>query len=258
MLLYVFYIFLTFLALLIFQGVKILWEYERGVHYRFRRYIGEKGAGINIIIPFVDDLRRIDTRTIVVDIPSQDVITRDNISIKVNAILSYHVYNASFAINKVEDYSYATNQKAQTTVRSVCGESDMDELLSNRDAISARIKKIVDEQTDAWGVKVVSVELKDIDLPQEMRRAMARQAEAERERRSKIIKAEGEFQASEKLLQAAQVMSANPQTLQLRYLETLRDISMEHNSTILFPMPIEILSAFKGLVNKEASSKEEK
>jgi regulator of protease activity HflC (stomatin/prohibitin superfamily) len=217
--------------------------YERGVVLRFGVFRGLKQPGLRFIIPFVDELIRIDQRIITMDIPPQDIITRDNVSIKVNAVLYFRVVEPSQAVLTVENYLYATSQIAQTTLRSVCGEADLDDLLSKRDQINHRVQEILDRQTDPWGIKVTSVEMKDIDLPQEMRRAMAKQAEAERERRAKIIQAEGEFQAAEKLTAAAGIMSKESISLQLRYLETLKQISSENNSTILFPIPIEFLKA---------------
>jgi regulator of protease activity HflC (stomatin/prohibitin superfamily) len=205
---------------------------------------GLKLPGLRFILPFVDELIRIDQRIITMDIPPQDIITRDNVSIKVNAVLYFRVVDPAQAVLTVENYLYATSQIAQTTLRSVCGEADLDDLLSKRDQINHRVQEILDRQTDPWGIKVTSVEVKDIDLPQEMRRAMAKQAEAERERRAKIIQAEGEFQAAEKLTAAAGIMAKEGISLQLRYLETLKQISSENNSTILFPIPIEFMKAF--------------
>lgn len=218
--------------------------YERGVVLRFGVFQGLKHPGLRFILPFIDELIRIDQRIITMDIPPQDIITRDNVSIKVNAVLYFRVVDPAQAVLTVENYLYATSQIAQTTLRSVCGEADLDDLLSQRDQINHRVQEILDRQTDPWGIKVTSVEVKDIDLPQEMRRAMAKQAEAERERRAKIIQAEGEFQAAEKLTAAAGIMSKEGITLQLRYLETLKQISSENNSTILFPIPIEFMKAF--------------
>ncbi len=218
--------------------------YERGVVLRFGVFRGLKQPGLRFILPFIDELIRIDQRIITMDIPPQDIITRDNVSIKVNAVLYFRVVDPAQAVLTVENYLYATSQIAQTTLRSVCGEADLDDLLSKRDQINHRVQEILDRQTDPWGIKVTSVEVKDIDLPQEMRRAMAKQAEAERERRAKIIQAEGEFQAAEKLTAAAGIMSKEGIALQLRYLETLKQISSENNSTILFPIPIEFMKAF--------------
>jgi regulator of protease activity HflC (stomatin/prohibitin superfamily) len=211
---------------------------------RFGIFRGVRQPGLNFIIPLVDELIRVDQRVITMDIPPQDIITRDNVSIKVNAVLYFRVVDPSQAVLTVENYLYATSQIAQTTLRSVCGEAELDDLLSKREQINVRVQEILDRHTDPWGIKVSTVEVKDIDLPQEMRRAMARQAEAERERRAKIIQAEGEFQAAEKLTAAAGIMSKENMSLQLRYLETLKQISSENNSTILFPMPIDFLKAF--------------
>ena len=232
------------LAALLFFSSYTIRSYERGVVLRFGVYKGMKEAGLRFIIPFVDELTRVDQRIITMDVPTQDVITRDNISIKVNAVLYFRVLDPSRAVLAVENYLYATSQIAQTTLRSACGESELDDLLSKRDQINQRIQEIIDRHTDPWGVKVSVVEIKDIDLPQEMRRAIARQAEAERERRAKVIQAEGEFQAAEKLTAAAVIMSKESTALQLRYLETLKQISAENSSTILFPMPINFFEAF--------------
>ena len=235
---------LVALVAIIKSAVFILNEYERGVVFTLGRIGGLRGPGFQFIIPFVQRMQRIDQRTITMDIPGQDVITRDNVSIKVNGVLYFRVVNPENAIIQVENYGYAVSQLAQTTLRSVCGQAELDELLSNRDQINDHIQEILDKQTDPWGIKVSMVEVKHIDLPQEMQRAMAKQAEAERERRAKIIQAEGEFQAAEKLTAAANIMSVNSTTLQLRYLETLRHIATEHNSTIVFPLPIEYLKVF--------------
>ncbi|MCO6430238.1 MAG: slipin family protein [Deltaproteobacteria bacterium] len=234
------------------NAVYIIKEYERGVVFRFGRYNDTKGPGLRIIIPFIDKMLRVDQRTVTMDVPSQDVITKDNVTIKVNAVLYFRVLEPNKAIIQVADYLYATSQLAQTTLRSVCGEAELDDLLSKREEINNRIQDIIDAQTDPWGIKVSLVELKHIDLPQEMQRAMARQAEAERERRAKIIQAEGEYQAAEKLTMAARVMSESPATLQLRYLETLRDISSENSSTILFPVPIDVFEVFRKRMEKES------
>ncbi len=228
------------------SAVYVLKEYERGVVFFLGRLSGKpRGPGLVLIIPFIETLTRVDQRTVTMDIPPQDVITKDNVSIKVNAVLYFRVMEPSNAIVQVENYLYATSQIAQTTLRSVCGEAELDDLLSKREQLNMRIQGIIDHQTEPWGIKVSAVEIKHIDLPQEMQRAMAKQAEAERERRAKIIQAEGEFQAAEKLKSAADIMSQNSTTLQLRYLETLRNISSEHNSTILFPMPIDLLESFR-------------
>lgn len=227
------------------KSVYVIMQYERGVLFRLGRLVGTRGPGLNIIFPLIDKMKKVDQRTITMDIPTQDVITRDNVSLKVNAVLYFEVLDPARALTKVEDYLYATSQLAQTTLRSVCGEAELDDLLSKREQLNMRIQDIIDHQTEPWGIKVKIVEIKHIDLPQEMQRAMARQAEAERERRAKIIQAEGEFEASEKLTAAATVMSQNSTTIQLRYLETLKVIASEHNSTILFPIPIDLFEAFK-------------
>ncbi|MFV1975980.1 MAG: slipin family protein [Candidatus Scalindua sp.] len=235
-------------ALIIFfilsQVIKILNEYERGVIFRLGRLIASKGPGIIFLIPLIDKMQRISLRLITLDIPPQDVITRDNVSIKVNAVVYYRVMEPNNAIVEVENYAYATSQLAQTTLRSVCGQAELDELLAEREKISVRLQEILDKDTDPWGIKVSKVELKHIDLPPEMQRAMAKQAEAERERRAKVIHAEGEFQASAKLSEAAVVISKDPTALQLRYLQTLAEIATEKNSTILFPIPIDLFKHF--------------
>ncbi len=235
-------------ALIIFfilsQVIKILNEYERGVIFRLGRLISSKGPGIIFLIPLIDKMKRVSLRLITLDIPPQDVITRDNVSIKVNAVLYYRIMDPNNAVVEVEDYAYATSQLAQTTLRSVCGQAELDELLAEREKISLRLQEILDKDTDPWGIKVAKVELKHIDLPPEMQRAMAKQAEAERERRAKVIHAEGEFQASAKLSEAAVVISKDPTALQLRYLQTLAEIATEKNSTILFPIPIDLFKHF--------------
>ena len=239
------FIILAVFALIVLKSsIFILKEYERGVIFTLGRLSLTRGPGIQFLIPFLQKLVRIDQRTITMDIPPQDVITRDNVSIKVNAVLYFRVMDPAKAIVQVENYLYATSQLAQTTLRSVCGEAELDDLLTDRERINHRIQEIIDKQTDPWGIKVGLVEVKHIDLPQEMQRAMAKQAEAERERRSKIIKAEGEFQAAEKLTQAAEIMGRHDTTIQLRYLETLRDIAVDHNSTIVFPLPIDLIKSF--------------
>lgn len=234
----------AFLALAYMSAFSIK-EYERGVVLRFGVFSGVRSPGLRFIIPLVDELIRVDQRIVAMDIPPQDIITRDNVSIKVNAVLYFRVVDPKEAVLTVENYLYATSQIAQTTLRSVCGEAELDDLLAQREQINIRLQEILDRHTDPWGIKITSVEVKDIDLPQEMQRAMARQAEAERERRAKIIQAEGEYQAAEKLTAAAHIMGQEDMSLQLRYLETLKQISAENNSTILFPMPIEFLRAFK-------------
>lgn len=233
-------------AALYFSTFKIR-AYEQGVVLRFGVYQGLKQPGLRFIIPFVDELIRVDQRVITMDIPPQDIITRDNVSIKVNAVLYFRVVEPSRSCLAVENFLYATSQIAQTTLRSVCGQAELDDLLSERERINHQIQEIIDGHTDPWGIKVSLVEVKDIDLPHEMQRAMARQAEAERERRAKIIQAEGEFQASEKLTAAAQVLSREPISVQLRYLETLKQISAENSSTVLFPMPLNLLEGLMKL-----------
>jgi regulator of protease activity HflC (stomatin/prohibitin superfamily) len=225
-------------------GFRVLNEYERGVVFRLGRYVGLKQAGLRWIIPMVDRMVKISLREIVMDVPPQDIITRDNVSVKVNAVIYFRVLHPENAVIKVENYLYGTSQLAQTTLRSVCGQAELDELLAEREALNQRLQQQLDSGTDPWGVKVRAVEIKHIDLPQERQRAMARQAEAERDRRAKVIHAEGEFQASERLRDASQIMAQSPYTLQLRYLQTLSEIASEHNSTILFPMPIDLLRPF--------------
>ncbi len=241
-------------ALIIFfilsQVIKIMSEYERGVIFRLGRLIASKGPGIIFIIPFVDRLMKVSLRLIAFDVPSQDVITKDNVSIKVNAVLYYRVMDPNKAVVEVENYAYATSQLAQTTLRSVCGQAELDELLAEREKISIRLQEMLDKDTDPWGIKIAKVELKHIDLPPEMQRAMAKQAEAERERRAKVIHADGEFQASAKLGEAAAIISQDPAALQLRYLQTLSEISTENNSTILFPIPIDLFKPFFTKIEK--------
>jgi regulator of protease activity HflC (stomatin/prohibitin superfamily) len=239
-----FFFLIVFILIVAASAIKILREYERGVIFRLGRLIGAKGPGIIFIIPGVDKLMRISLRLVTLDIPPQDVITRDNISIKVNAVVYFRVMDPNKAVVEVENYLYATSQLAQTTLRSVVGQADLDELLSQRDKINMKLQDILDKHTEPWGIKVSLVETKQVDLPENMQRAIARQAEAEREKRAKIIHAEGEFQAAEKLTQAANVISTNPTALQLRFLQTLAEIAVEKNSTTIFPVPIDILSAF--------------
>ncbi len=223
-------------------GFRVLNEYERGVVFRLGRFVGVKQAGLKWIIPMVDRMDRVGLREIVMDVPPQDVITRDNVSIKVNAVVYFRVLHPENAIIKVENYLYGTSQLAQTTLRSVCGKAELDELLAEREKLNRELQEDLDHGTDPWGVKVRAVEIKHIDLPTEMQRAMAKQAEAERERRAKIIHAEGEFQAAGRLREASDIMTQSEYTLQLRYLQTLSDIATEHNSTILFPFPIELFA----------------
>ncbi|MCU0235538.1 MAG: slipin family protein [Acidobacteria bacterium] len=233
----------------ILNWIKVLKEYERGVIFRLGRVLEQpKGPGLIMVLSPIDKLVRIGLRTIVLDVPPQDVITRDNVSVKVNAVVYFRVVEPRKAVIEVQDYLYATSQLSQTTLRSVLGQAELDELLSERDKLNSRLQTIIDEHTDPWGIKVSMVEIKHVDLPQEMQRAMAKQAEAERERRAKIIHAEGEQQASAKLLEAANTLSQNPSTIQLRYLQTLVEIGAENSSTIIFPMPIDLM---KGLFEKK-------
>jgi len=226
--------------LLLTSAIKVLREYERAVVFRLGRAVGAKGPGLIFLIPIVDKMVRIPLRTVAMDVPPQDVITRDNVTVKVNAVIYFRVLDANRAVLEVENYLYATSQIAQTTLRSSLGESDLDQLLSNRDEINLKLQQVIDRHTEPWGIKVSSVEVKNVDLPQEMQRAIARQAEAERERRAKVINAEGELQASQKLLEAAQVIAREPIALQLRYLQTLAEIATENNSTTVFPIPIDL------------------
>lgn len=232
------------------SAIKVLNEYERGVIFRLGRIIGAKGPGLIILIPGVDRMVRVDMRTITMDVPPQDVITRDNVSIKVNAVVYFRVLDANAAVVSVENYLYATSQLAQTTLRSVCGQVELDEILSEREKINLQIQEILDRSTDAWGIKVSHVEVKQIDLPEEMKRAIAKQAEAERERRAKVIAAEGEFQAAQKLIEAAHLMATEPISLQLRYLQTLNAVAAENNSTTLFPIPIDLFKPFLKMMDK--------
>jgi regulator of protease activity HflC (stomatin/prohibitin superfamily) len=226
------------------SGLKVLKEFERGVVFRLGRLVGARGPGIIYIIPVVENLVRVDLRTVTMDVPPQDVITKDNVSVKVNAVLYFRVVDPSRAIVEVVDYLFATSQLAQTTLRSVCGQRELDELLAAREQINQHIQEILDTHTDPWGIKVITVEIKHIDLPQEMQRAMAAQAEAERERRAKVINAEGEFQAAQRLAEASAIISQHPTALQLRFLQTLAEVATEHHSTTVFPLPMELLQAF--------------
>jgi regulator of protease activity HflC (stomatin/prohibitin superfamily) len=235
------------IALLILSGIKILKEYERAVIFRLGRMVSPRGPGLIYVIPIVEKMIRLDLRTVTIDIPPQDVITRDNVSVKVNAVLYFRVLEPNRAVLEVENYLFATSQLGQVTLRSICGQAQLDELLTEREKINSRLQEILDAQTDPWGIKVVLVEVKDIDLPQEMRRAMAKQAEAERERRSKVIHAEGEYQASQKLADAAEVISKDPTTMHLRFLQSLVQVASEHNQTIVLPVPVDIL---KGMLTK--------
>ncbi len=234
-------------VLFLVNAIRVLNEYERGVVFRLGRVIAAKGPGLIILIPLIDRLQKVSLRLIATDVPPQDVITRDNVSVKVNAVIYFRVVDPVKAIISVSDYLYATSQLAQTTLRSVCGQAELDDLLAEREKINAHIQEILDKHTDPWGIKVGLVELKYIDLPQEMQRAMARQAEAERERRAKVISAEGEFQAASRLAEAAEIIQRFPTALQLRYLQTLREIAAENNSTTIFPVPIDLLKPFMAI-----------
>jgi len=239
-----------FLLIILTNAIKILKEYERGVVFRLGRLTGSKGPGIILLIPIIDRLVKVDLRTITFDVPPQDVITLDNVSVKVNAVVYFRVMEPNKAIVAVENFFEATSQIAQTTLRSVLGQVELDELLSNRDKINQELQKIIDHQTEPWGIKVSVVEVKNVDLPPEMTRAIARQAEAERERRSKVIHAEGEFQASQKLADAAEIIAKAPSALQLRYMQTLTEISVNKGSTIIFPLPMDLIKPFlKGKVD---------
>jgi regulator of protease activity HflC (stomatin/prohibitin superfamily) len=242
---------IVFLIILASASIKILREYERGVIFRLGRLIGSKGPGLIFIIPGVDKLLRISLRTVALEIPSQDVITRDNISLKVNAVVYFRVIDPNKAVVGIENYLYATSQLAQTTLRSVIGQSQLDELLSERDKINIELQNILDQHTEPWGIKVSLVETKQVDLDTEMQRAIARQAEAERERRAKVIHAEGEAQAAEKLAEAANIISVYPAAMHLRFLQTLAEVSTEKNSTVILPLPIDLLKAFFQKKEKE-------
>ena len=228
----------------LFSAIKILREYERGVIFRLGRVIKVKGPGLILLIPVIDKMVKVSLRLVTMDVPPQDVITRDNVSVKVNAVIYFRVMDPNKATIEVENYIFATSQLAQTTLRSVCGQVELDELLAQREKINNQLQNILDKHTDPWGIKVTTVEVKHIDLPQEMQRAMAKQAEAERERRAKVINAEGEFQAAARLTEAAGIIAEHPEALQLRYLQTLREISSEGNSTTLFPIPIDLFKPF--------------
>jgi regulator of protease activity HflC (stomatin/prohibitin superfamily) len=248
-------IIIAFVALILASAIRILREYERGVVFRLGRLVGSKGPGLILLIPVIDRMVRVSLRTVVMDVPEQDVITKDNVSLKVNAVVYFRVVQAEKAIVEVERYLDATSQLSQTTLRSVLGQSQLDEILAERDKINIKLQQIIDSQTDPWGIKVSTVEVKHVDLPPEMQRAMAKQAEAERERRAKVIHAEGEFQASKKLREAADIIAAEPTALQLRFLQTLTEVASEKNSTTIFPVPIDLLKPFiKSQSNKKDSS----
>ncbi len=234
------FLLITFLA----TSIRVMKEYERAVVFRLGRLLRAKGPGLIILIPVIDKMKKVDLRTITLDVPPQDIITRDNVSVRVSAVVYFRVLEPEKAVVQVENYLFATSQLSQTTLRSVCGQAELDELLAERDKINARIQTILDQDTEPWGVKVSKVEVKEIDLPDEMKRAMAKQAEAERERRSKVINAEGEYQAAARLAEAAAIIQSAPAALQLRFLQTLREVAAENNSTILFPLPIDMIKPF--------------
>lgn len=253
--------FLTIIILIVFlisSSIRVLREYERGVIFRLGRLIASKGPGIFFLIPVIDRMVKVSLRTVVMDVPPQDIITKDNVSVKVNAVVYFRVVEPSKAIVEVEDFLYATSQLSQTTLRSILGQAELDDLLSSRDKINADLQMILDTHTDPWGIKVSQVEIKHVDLPTEMQRAMAKQAEAERERRAKVINAEGEFQASARLLEAGDILNKQPVTIQLRFLQTLREIATENNSTIIFPVPIDLFTPFIKLLEDKAVKTEQK
>ena len=233
----------VFLLIVFFAAVKVVQEYERGVVFRLGRLVGPRGPGLILLMPFIERMQKVDLRTVTMDIPAQEVITKDNVTVRVNAVAYFRVLDPDAAVVNVVDYIRATSQIAQTTLRSVLGQSTLDDLLTERETINIRLQQIIDEQTEPWGIKVSVVEVKDVELPQSMQRAMARQAEAEREKRAKIIHAEGELQASQTLAEAADVISANPVTIQLRYLQTLAEIGAENSTTIVFPLPLDLITA---------------
>ncbi|MCJ7662957.1 MAG: slipin family protein [Desulfobacterales bacterium] len=233
-----------FIFIILSSAVKVCKEYERGVIFRLGRLVGARGPGLFLIIPGIEKMVRITLRTVVLDVPTQDVITKDNVSIKVNAVIYFRVMSPQDAVVQVEDYLYATSQLAQTTLRSIVGQVELDEILAEREKINHKLQNILDKQTDIWGIKISLVEIKHIDLPQEMQRAMAKQAEAERERRAKVINAEGEYQAAQRLADAATIIEKHPMALQLRFLQTLREVAAENNSTTLFPIPIDLFEPF--------------
>ncbi|MFH1213806.1 MAG: slipin family protein [Candidatus Neomarinimicrobiota bacterium] len=246
---------LTIVVLVVFlvsSSIRVLREYERGVIFRLGRLIAAKGPGIFFLIPVIDRMVKVSLRTVVMDVPPQDIITKDNVSVKVNAVVYFRVVDPSRAIVEVEDFLYATSQLSQTTLRSILGQAELDDLLSSREKMNTELQTILDTHTDPWGIKVSQVEIKHVDLPTEMQRAMAKQAEAERERRAKVINAEGEFQASARLLEAGNILNQQPVTIQLRFLQTLREIATENNSTIIFPVPIDLFTPFIKLLEDKA------
>ena len=238
--------------ILILNALRVVREYERLVVFRLGRLVGERGPGLVLLVPIIDRAVKVGLRTVTMDVPPQDIITKDNVSVKVNAVIYFNVMSSAAAINKVENYLYATSQLAQTTLRSILGQQELDELLSEREKFNQALQQVIDRQTETWGVKVTMVEVKNVDLPQEMQRAIARQAEAERERRAKVINAEGEYQAAARLAEAASVIAREPVALQLRYLQTLSEIATENNSTTIFPVPVDLLKAFMGSMERKA------
>ena len=249
----VFFVVVVFVVLSILaNSIRVVREYERLVVFRLGRLIGEKGPGLILLIPVVDTAVKVGLRTVTMDVPPQDVITRDNVTVKVNAVVYFRVVDARQAVVQVENYLYATSQIAQTTLRSILGQQELDELLSEREKLNLALQQVIDRQTEPWGVKVTNVEVKNVDLPQEMQRAIARQAEAERERRAKVINAEGEFQAAARLAEAAGVIAKEPAAMQLRYLQTLAEIATENNSTTIFPIPIDLLKVLSNMAEKKA------
>ena len=243
------------LAILVLSAIKVLREYERGVIFRLGRFLKSKGPGLIIVWPVIDRMVKISLRLIALDVPPQDVITRDNVSVKVSAVIYFRVVVPDKAVIQVEDYLYATSQLAQTTLRSVLGQSELDDLLAQREKINAHLQEILDKHTDPWGIKISNVEVKHVDLPQEMQRAIAKQAEAERERRAKVIHAEGEFQASQKLAEAAEIIGRQPAAIQLRFLQTLTEIATENNSTVIFPVPIDLFDPLIGALRRVRDQK---
>lgn len=246
----------VFILLILFSAIKVLKEYERGVIFRLGRLVGARGPGLIILIPFIERMVKISLRTVVMDVPPQDVITKDNVSVQVNAVLYFRVINPEKCVVEVENYLFATSQLSQTTLRSVVGQVELDELLMAREKINSQLQSIIDDHSDPWGIKVSMVEVKHIDLPEEMKRAMAKQAEAERERRAKVIAAQGEFQAADKLTQAAKIIDSSPSALQLRFLQTLVEIGAEKNTTTLFPLPIDLFKPFIEARKAAAEKKE--
>ena len=247
------FFFLVFVALIILlNSIRVVREYERLVVFRLGRVVGEKGPGLVLLIPIIDRAVKVGLRTVTMDVPPQDIITKDNVTVKVNAVIYFRVVSSQEAVVQVENYLYATSQIAQTTLRSILGQAELDELLAERDKLNQALQQVIDRQTEPWGVKVTTVEVKNVDLPQEMQRAIARQAEAERERRAKVINAEGEYQAAARLSEAAAVIAREPAAMQLRYLQTLAEIATENNSTTIFPVPIDFLKAFMATMEKKA------